>query len=252
MHAIVTGDGLPGAVTRGPARHRHRRRDRHGGQLGSMQGPNIDAAKYVRPSRSTRSPTAPGSRSSAAATQPSARSPTRSARLRSGRRARCPSRGQAVIISVAVGRHRDEHVAAPGRPGSSRTCRRWTQRHAILLTDGRNESEPREELLQRDPARALPVRRPWGRVPGGGCRRARDRAAPLGTVDLIANPADIAEDFRQLVAASMSKGVSSLRRQGCGHRTPRRVAPSVEDLTGRPPRANALTGASPWRWGTRR
>jgi len=99
------------------------------------------------------------------------------------------------------------------------------QKHAILLTDGRNESEPRAEL--REIATAL-----------------------LGTVDLIRKPADIAEDFKALVSASMSKGVADAELrvwapQGAQVLFVRRVAPTVEDLTSRRTEVNALTGAYP-------
>ena len=55
-----------------------------------------------------------------------------------------------------------------------------TQRHAILLTDGKNESEPREALSKRDPGRhrPVPVRRPRRRRQVGGRRAARDRLRP--------------------------------------------------------------------------
>ncbi|WP_028046420.1 VWA domain-containing protein [Cellulomonas sp. URHE0023] len=126
------------------------------------------------------------------------------------------------------------------------------QRHAILLTDGKNESEPREELSKA-------IRDVTGRFQcdarGVGARwevaELREIAsALLGTVDLIANPSDIAEDFRQLVAASMSKGVADAELrvwapQGAQVLFVRRVAPTVEDLSTRRTEVNPLTGAYP-------
>ncbi|WP_426595742.1 VWA domain-containing protein [Cellulomonas sp. McL0617] len=127
-----------------------------------------------------------------------------------------------------------------------------TQRHAILLTDGKNESEPRDELSKA-------IRDVTGRFQcdarGVGARwevsELREIAsALLGTVDLIADPADIAEDFRRLVQASMSKGVADAELrvwapQGAQVLFVRRVAPTVEDLTARRTEVNALTGAYP-------
>ena len=56
------------------------------------------------------------------------------------------------------------------------------QKHAILLTDGRNESEPRAELSSGDLRRhrALPVRRARRRLQLGGGRAARDRDRAAG------------------------------------------------------------------------
>ena len=127
-----------------------------------------------------------------------------------------------------------------------------TQRHAILLTDGRNESESRSEL-------SAAIRDVTGhfqcdaRGVGANWEVAELReiaSALLGTVDLIVNPADIAEDFRQLVQASMAKGVADAELrvwapQGAQVLFVRRVAPTVEDLTARRTEVNALTGAYP-------
>lgn len=126
------------------------------------------------------------------------------------------------------------------------------QKHAILLTDGRNESEPRAELssaiydvtghFQCD---ARGVGSSWE------VAELREIAtALLGTVDLIRNPADIAEDFKALVSESMSKGVADAELrvwapQGAQVLFVRRVAPTVEDLTARRTEVNALTGAYP-------
>ena len=88
-------------------------------------------------------------------------------------------------------------------------------------------------------------------------RRSREVAelreiatALLGTVDLIRNPADIAEDFKALVNESMSKGVADAELrvwapQGAQVLFVRRVAPTVEDITSRRTEVNALTGAYP-------
>ncbi|WP_338068420.1 VWA domain-containing protein [Oerskovia turbata] len=126
------------------------------------------------------------------------------------------------------------------------------QRHAILLTDGKNESEPRENLSQV-------VRAVTGRFQcdarGVGSRWQVDElreisTALLGTVDLIADPSEIAADFSSLVQKSMSRGVASadLRvwaPQGAQVLFVRQVAPTVEDLTTRRAVVNPLTGSYP-------
>jgi len=127
-----------------------------------------------------------------------------------------------------------------------------TQRHAILLTDGKNESEPRDQLTAA-------VTAVTGRFQcdarGVGERWQVDElreiaTALLGTVELIANPADIAEDFRSLLAASLSRGVSDAQLrvwtpQGGQVLFVRQVAPTVEDLTARRTTVTPLVGAYP-------
>ena len=127
-----------------------------------------------------------------------------------------------------------------------------TQRHAILLTDGKNESEPRANL-------SAAVRDVTGHFQcdarGVGSRWQVDElreisTALLGTVDLIADPNEIAADFEKLMQASMARGVASadLRvwaPQGSQVLFVRQVAPTVEDLTHRRAEVNPLTGAYP-------
>ena len=113
------------------------------------------------------------------------------------------------------------------------------QKHAILLTDGRNESEPRAELSSAISAvtghfqcDARGVGSSWE------VAELREIAtALLGTVDLIRNPADIAADFKALVNESMSKGVADARaaRLGAAGRAGAVRAPGRPD--GRGPHA---------------
>lgn len=126
------------------------------------------------------------------------------------------------------------------------------QKHAILLTDGRNESEPRAELSKAI-ADVTGHFQCDARGVGSSWEVAELReiaTALLGTVDLIRNPADIAEDFKALVNESMSKGVADAELrvwapQGAQVLFVRRVAPTVEDITSRRTEVNALTGAYP-------
>ena len=127
-----------------------------------------------------------------------------------------------------------------------------TQRHAILLTDGKNESEPRANL-------SAAVRDVTGLFQcdarGVGSRWQVDElreiaTALLGSVDLIADPSQIAADFEALMRASMSRGVanSELRvwvPQGAELLFVKQVSPTLEDLTSRRTVVNPLTGAYP-------
>jgi hypothetical protein len=75
-------------------------------------------------------------------------------------------------------------------------------------------------------------------------------SALLGTVGLIANPADMAADFETLMRASMGRGVANgeLRvwtPQGAQLLFVRQVAPNLEDLSARRTSVNPLTGSYP-------
>ena len=127
-----------------------------------------------------------------------------------------------------------------------------TQRHAILLTDGRNQSES-SELLR------AAVRSAQGRFQcdcrGIGAdwdvREIREVAtALLGTVDLVPGPAQLAAEFETLMRQAMGRGVSDAQLrvwapQGAQVLFVRQVAPQVEDLTGRRQQLNPLTSAFP-------
>ena len=127
-----------------------------------------------------------------------------------------------------------------------------TQRHAILLTDGKNQHEAPFELDQR---LATAVGRFQCDCRGVGAdwevgELRRIAAALMGTVDLIPRPDQMAAEFESLMRAAMSRGVAAadLRvwaPQGAQVLFVRQVAPSVEDLTGRRREVNPLTGAYP-------
>ncbi len=127
-----------------------------------------------------------------------------------------------------------------------------TQRHAILLTDGANEHETPEQLtaaiygatgfFQCD-CRGLGDRWQVGEV-------RRIASALLGTVDLIPQPERMAEEFKKLIRASMSRGVSAVELrvwapQGAQTLFVKQVAPTLEDLTSRRTVVNPLTSGFP-------
>jgi hypothetical protein len=125
-------------------------------------------------------------------------------------------------------------------------------RHAILLTDGANEHETPAEL-----DRALAA------VEGAfqcDCRGVgvdwqvselrRIASRLLGSIDIIAEPEDMATDFRSLIEAAMGKstGNVSLRLwtpQGAHVAFVRQVAPTIEDLSDRDVAVNLLTADYP-------
>lgn len=126
------------------------------------------------------------------------------------------------------------------------------QRHAILLTDGKNQHESSEELSRRI---AVASGRFQADCRGVGSdwevgELRRIASALLGTVDLIPTPQEMAEEFALLMRAAMSRGVASadLRvwtPQGARVLFVRQVAPAVEDLTARRRDVTPLVGAYP-------
>ncbi|WP_454049831.1 VWA domain-containing protein [Cellulomonas sp. Marseille-Q8402] len=126
------------------------------------------------------------------------------------------------------------------------------QRHAVLLTDGKNQHETPAELDARlrgavglFQADCRGVGASWE---VGELRRIAQ--ALMGTVDLIPQPDQMAAEFATIMQASMARGVAAadLRvwaPQGGQVLFVRQVAPTVEDLTPRRTEVNPLTGAYP-------
>jgi hypothetical protein len=126
------------------------------------------------------------------------------------------------------------------------------QRHAILLTDGQNQSEAPTDF-------EAAIRAVTGRFQcdcrGVGSdwevRELRQvSTALLGSVGLIADPAALAADFEDMIKQSMGRGVAEAQLrvwapQGAQVLFVRQVSPSVEDLTARRQVVNPLTGGYP-------
>jgi len=125
-------------------------------------------------------------------------------------------------------------------------------RHAILLTDGRNEHETPEDL-----GAAISL---CEGVFTCDCRGVgtdwevaelrRISSALLGTVDIVPDPAGLAADFAAMMETAMGKQVAdvSLRVWTPQHATVRfvkQVAPTVEDLTGRRTQSGPQAGDYP-------
>ncbi|MGB8880935.1 MAG: VWA domain-containing protein [Solirubrobacteraceae bacterium] len=130
--------------------------------------------------------------------------------------------------------------------------------HAILLTDGENQHETLEQL---DAALANVEGKFQCDCRGVGTdwrvsELRRIASALLGSVDIIAEPERMAEDFRTVMQGAMGKatGNVSLRLwtpQGATVAFVRQVAPSIEDLTDRAAPVNALTADYPTAtWGS--
>jgi uncharacterized protein YegL len=129
---------------------------------------------------------------------------------------------------------------------------RATQRHAILLTDGRNQSEPPEVLAQsvRDAQEVFQCDCRGAGVDWDVAELRGVATALLGTVDLIPDAASMPRMFAELMQQAMSRGVADAQLrvwapQGAQTLFVRQVSPQVEDLTGRRVDINALTAGFP-------
>jgi von Willebrand factor type A C-terminal domain/von Willebrand factor type A domain len=124
--------------------------------------------------------------------------------------------------------------------------------HAILLTDGENQHETPEHL---DAALATCEGHFQCDCRGVGTdwkvdELRRIASVLLGTVDIIPDPADMANDFRSMIETAMGKATQrvSLRvwtPQGAHVAFVRQVAPTIEELTDRAVEVNALTADYP-------
>jgi hypothetical protein len=111
-------------------------------------------------------------------------------------------------------------------------------RHAILLTDGRNESEAPEEL-QWSLDQATGVFQCDCRGVGADWEVAELRriaTALLGTVDIVADPTHLADDFEAMMRLAMGKSLANVAvrvwtPQGAEVSFFKQVAPDIIDLT---------------------
>jgi hypothetical protein len=124
--------------------------------------------------------------------------------------------------------------------------------HAILLTDGKDESERHEDFLTA-------LRACEGRFQcdcrGVGTNWVVDElrtiaTALLGTVDIIPDPAGVEADFRAIMDAAMGKAVGKVALrvwtpQGATVKFIKQVSPTIEDLTAKAAPVNPLTADYP-------
>ncbi|MGD9483042.1 VWA domain-containing protein [Streptomyces sp. TRM70308] len=125
-------------------------------------------------------------------------------------------------------------------------------RHGILLTDGRNEHEEPERLRAalaecagRFTCDARGVGTDWEVAEVTGVATAL-----LGTADIVADSAGLADDFRAVMTAAMGKETADVALRlwtpaGAETDFVRQVAPTVTDLTGRRTPAGPRAGDYP-------
>ncbi len=112
-------------------------------------------------------------------------------------------------------------------------------RHAILLTDGQNGERPAtfhaalDAVVGRFTCDCRGVGTDW-RVD----ELRAVASALLGTVDIVADPADLADDFRAIMGTAMGKTMADVTLRVWTPRTAqvrfvKQVAPTIEDLTGK-------------------
>ncbi|MFF2626498.1 VWA domain-containing protein [Kitasatospora griseola] len=125
-------------------------------------------------------------------------------------------------------------------------------RHAVLLTDGRNEHEKPADL-QRALDAATGAFTADCRGVGTDWDVAELRkisSALLGTVDIVAEPSGLAEAFRAMMADAMDKQVADVALRvwtpaNAQVKFVKQVAPAVEDLTARRAAAGPRAGDYP-------
>lgn len=125
-------------------------------------------------------------------------------------------------------------------------------RLAYLLTDGRNESEPRSHL-QAALARCTGVFQCDPRGVGADWDVAELRlitSTLLGEVDIIKSPDEMDDDFRAFLERAIGKTVADVRLrlwtpQGATVRFLRQVAPAIEEITTKASPVNPLTADYP-------
>lgn len=124
-------------------------------------------------------------------------------------------------------------------------------KHAILLTDGHNGEHP----AQFAAALGASLGKFTCDCRGVGTDWKVDElrtisSALLGTVDIVANPADLAADFRAIMGAAMGKVAADVALRlwtprAATVRFVKQVAPAVEDLTARRTESSAQRGDYP-------
>jgi hypothetical protein len=125
-------------------------------------------------------------------------------------------------------------------------------RHAILLTDGRDESEKPEDL---DAALARASGRFQCDCRGVGAdwevaELRRISTALLGTVDIVADPSHLTADFETMMQQAMGRSVADVAirvwtPQGAEVVFLKQVAPEIADLTPSRLDVNPMTGDYP-------
>jgi hypothetical protein len=170
-----------------------------------------------------------------------------------------------LVLANGLTRAEAQHAVSQLAAGGGTALGAWLQlasklfaghpaeiKHAIMLTDGRNEHETPEQL-------AAILRSCEGgficdaRGVGDGWSGAELRAvasALLGTADGLALPSDLVADFRLMTEAAMGKALGDVTLRlwtpaGSTVRLVEQVFPHLEDLTGRRTEVSARLGDYP-------
>ena len=174
--------------------------------------------------------------------------------------------GQGGLVAAdALSRAQAKQAVAALRPSGGTAIGRWLNlartmferspaaiRHAILLTDGKNEHESPTDL---DAAIAA-----CDGVFSCDCRGVgtdwvvaelrRVASGLLGTVDIVPDPEGLSADFAAMMEKAMGKKVPDVTLrvwtpQGAELQFVKQVAPSLEDLTGRRSQSGPQSGDYP-------
>jgi hypothetical protein len=170
-----------------------------------------------------------------------------------------------LAVADSWTRDRAKRAAAGLSPGGGTAIGQWLRlahqmftshpaglRHAILLTDGKNQHESPEALNaaigQCEGVFSCDCRGVGTDWEVGELRRIS--TALLGTVDIVPDPAGLAADFAAMMQTAMGKQVAdvALRVWAPQHATVRfvkQVAPDVADLTGRRTQSGPQAGDYP-------
>jgi hypothetical protein len=124
-------------------------------------------------------------------------------------------------------------------------------KHAILLTDGQNGESPAYFASALDRVRGAFTCDCRGVGTDWRVDELRTIATTLlGSVDIVADPADLAADFQTIMGVAMGKNMADLALRlwtprGANVRFVKQVAPTVEDLTDRRTEAGRQSGEYP-------
>jgi hypothetical protein len=173
--------------------------------------------------------------------------------------------GGSLIVANANSRQEAKRAVAGLRPSGGTAIGHWlrlandmfsssraTLRHAILLTDGRNEHETPSELEAAislcEGVFSCDCRGVGTDWEVGELRKIS--SALLGTVDIVPDPAGLAADFAAMMENAMGKHVADVglrvwNPQRANVKFVKQVAPMVEDLTARRTESGAQAGDYP-------
>ena len=175
-----------------------------------------------------------------------------------------PNDGSLAIASPQT-RQAAKQVVGNLRPGGGTAMGSWLRlarqmltsgsaglRHAILLTDGKNEHEAPEQLTtaisECDGVFSCDCRGVGTDWQVAELRRIS--TALLGTVDIVPDPSGLTADFEAMMATAMGKAVADVALrvwtpQSAELQFVKQVAPTVDDLTGRRTQSGPQAGDYP-------